>query len=88
MRVEEARADYLATLVNRQDWPVMMIEEIAEVNPGVDKKSISDDLPVSFVPMPAVGAGDGSIHVEETRPAGEVKTMFRARYFVARLRGT
>jgi type I restriction enzyme S subunit len=78
MRVEEARADYLATLVDQQGWPVMSIEEIADVNPRVDKASIPDDLPVSFVPMPAVGAGDGSIHVEETRSAGEVKKGFTA----------
>jgi type I restriction enzyme S subunit len=56
----------------------MTIEEIADVNPRVDKAAIPDDLPVSFVPMPAVGAGDGSIRVEETRPAGEVKKGFTA----------
>ena len=78
MRVEEARADYLATLIDQQGWPEMAIEEIADVNPRVDKASIPDDLPVSFVPMPAVGAADGSIRVEETRPAGEVKKGFTA----------
>ena len=78
MRVEEARADYLATLVDQQSWPKMPMEEIADVNPRVDKASIPDDLQVSFVPMPAVGAADGSIHVEETRPAGEVKKGFTA----------
>ncbi len=57
---------------------VLTIEQIADVNPRVDKAAIPDDLPVSFVPMPAVGAGDGSIHVEETRPAGEVKKGFTA----------
>ncbi|MDD5004172.1 MAG: restriction endonuclease subunit S, partial [Acidithiobacillus sp.] len=56
----------------------MTIEEIADVNPRVDKAAIPDDLPVSFVPMPAVGAADGSIRVEETRPAGEVKKGFTA----------
>lgn len=59
-------------------WPVRAIEEIADVNPRVDKGAIPDDMPVSFVPMPSVGAGDGSIHVEETRPAGEVKKGFTA----------
>lgn len=78
MRAEEARADYLASSVDQQGWPEMPIEEIADVNPRVDKASISDDLPVSFVPMPAVGAGDGSIQVDETRPAGEVKKGFTA----------
>ncbi|MHB8249313.1 MAG: restriction endonuclease subunit S [Acidithiobacillus sp.] len=61
---------------SQRDWPVMTIEEVADVNPRVDKAVIPDNLPVSFVPMPAVGAGDGTIHVEETRPAGEVKKGF------------
>jgi type I restriction enzyme S subunit len=78
MRVEEARADYVASLVDQQGWPVMTIESIADVNPRVEKASIPNDLPVSFVPMPAVGAADGSIQVEETRPAGEVKKGFTA----------
>ncbi|HHO48433.1 MAG TPA: hypothetical protein ENN06_08290, partial [Desulfobacteraceae bacterium] len=59
-------------------WPMLPISHVADVNPRVNKSSISDDLPVSFVPMPAVGAGDGLIHVEETRLAGEVKKGFTA----------
>ncbi len=78
MRAEEARADYLATVASYQKWLEMSVEDIADVNPRIDKSSIPDDLPVSFVPMPAVGAGNGSIHVEETRPAGEVKKGFTA----------
>ncbi|WP_287819712.1 restriction endonuclease subunit S [Achromobacter sp.] len=68
----------MATLVDNQGWPEIAIEEIADVNPRVDKASIPDDLPVSFVPMPAVGAADGTIHVEETRPASKVKKGFTA----------
>jgi type I restriction enzyme S subunit len=60
----------------QNEWQVLPIEQIADVNPRIDKSAIPDDLPVSFVPMPAVGAGDGSIHVDETRPAGEVKKGF------------
>ena len=78
MRAEEARADYKVVATGQEGWPVMTIEEIADVNPRVDKAAIPDDLPVSFVPMPAVGAGDGSIQVEQTRPAGEVKKGFTA----------
>ncbi len=59
-------------------WPALPIEQIADVNPRLDKSVIADDLPVSFVPMPAVGAGDGSIHVDESRPAREVKKGFTA----------
>ena len=78
MKVEEARADYKVVATGQDGWPPMTIEEIADVNPRVDKAAIPDDLPVSFVPMPAVGAGDGSIQVEQTRPAGEVKKGFTA----------
>ena len=81
MKAEEARAEYAVRnvgMTTQRDWSVMTIEEIADVNPRVDKTAIPDDLPVSFVPMPAVGAGSGSIHVEETRPASEVKKGFTA----------
>ena len=78
MRAEEARADYKVVATGQDGWPVMTIEEVADVNPRVDKAAIPDDLPVSFVPMPAVGAGDGSIQVEQTRLAGEVKKGFTA----------
>ena len=66
------------TVPGQCDWPVFVIEEIADVNPRIDKAAIPDGVPVSFVPMPEVGAGNGSIHVEETRPAGEVKKGFTA----------
>lgn len=58
------------------NWTIAKIEEIAEVNPRLGKADISDDLLVSFVPMPAVGAGDGSIDVSQVRPFGEVKKGF------------
>lgn len=54
-------------------WKVRRIYEVAAVNPKVNKKEIPDDLLVSFVPMPAVGAEDGSIDVNEQRPFAEVK---------------
>jgi len=81
LKAEEARADYAKdTLVRTEhgEWQVLAIGEVADVNPRVDKAVIPDDLPVSFVPMPAVGAGDGSIRVEETCPAGAVKKGFTA----------
>jgi type I restriction enzyme S subunit len=58
------------------NWTIVKIEDIAEVNPRLRKTDISDDLIVSFVPMPAVGAGDGSIDVSDLRPFGEVKKGF------------
>src|SRR5574340_400005 len=79
MKAEEARVDYAVGAVGttgQREWPVKAIEEVAEVNPRIDKSAIPDDSPVSFVPMPAVGARNGSIYVEETRPAVEVKKGF------------
>src|SRR5574340_34961 len=79
MKAEEARVDYAVGAVGttgQREWPVKAIEEVAEVNPRIDKSAIPDDAPVSFVPMPAVGARNGSISVGETRPAVEVKKGF------------
>lgn len=58
------------------NWAIATIEQIADVNPRLGKADIPDDLPVSFVPMPAVGAGDGSINVSTVRPFAEVKKGF------------
>lgn len=57
-------------------WTVSTIEDIADVNPRINKAGISDALNVSFVPMPAVGAADGSIDVSGERLFGEVKKGF------------
>jgi type I restriction enzyme S subunit len=91
MKAEEQRAEYavgsarLEAVIHQDNaagicdnWPVLAIEEVADVNPRVDKAAIPNELPVSFVSMPKVGAGGGSIHVEETRPASEVKKGFTA----------
>jgi type I restriction enzyme S subunit len=58
------------------DWRIATIDEIAEVNPRLNKAAIPDDLLVSFVPMPAVGASNGLIDVGNVRPFGEVKKGF------------
>jgi type I restriction enzyme S subunit len=52
------------------------IKDVAEINPKLDKTAIPDKLMVSFVPMQAVGAGDGTIDVSNLRPAAEVKKGF------------
>lgn len=54
-------------------WTWKMLGEIADINPRLDKSRISDDAVVSFVPMPAVGAGDGQIDVSQVKSAKEVK---------------
>lgn len=55
------------------EWKLAKISDVAEVNPRFDKSSVSDDLEVSFVPMPAVAAESGAIDVTETRPFATVK---------------
>jgi len=59
-------------------WTSARIDKVCDVNPRLNKSEISDDLMVSFVPMPAVGAGNGSIDVSNERPASEVKKGFTA----------
>ena len=61
-----------------EGWITRKIEEVAAVNPRLDKKLIPDDLPVSFVPMSAVGAANGEIDVSAARLAKEVKKGFTA----------
>jgi type I restriction enzyme S subunit len=61
-----------------QGWETKQIQEVAQVNPRIDKKSIPDDLKVSFVPMPAVEAESGHIDVSQTKPAKDVKKGFTA----------
>jgi len=54
-------------------WELTEIKDISEVNPRSDKSVIRDNLEVSFVPMPAVSAGNGFIDVTQNRPFSEVK---------------
>jgi type I restriction enzyme, S subunit len=61
-------------------WAIAELAEICLVNPTIDKSSITDELEVSFVPMPAVEAETGAIDVSATRKFGAVKkgyTPFR-----------
>jgi type I restriction enzyme S subunit len=56
-----------------EGWKIAAIEDIAEVNPRIDKAGIDDNLNVSFVPMPAVDAGNGFINVNQKRLFSDVK---------------
>ena len=61
-------------------WQVASLCMVTEVNPKLDKFSGNDNPTVSFVPMPAVGAGTGTIDVSRTRSLQDVKkgyTHFR-----------
>ena len=59
-------------------WAMPTLEDVTDINPKLDKSSIADDLPVSFIPMAAVGAADGVIDVSCIRPSAEVKKGFTA----------
>jgi type I restriction enzyme S subunit len=59
-----------------ETWTTAKIEEIAEINPRLPKGALSGEMPVSFVPMAAVGARDGSIDVSDTRPYSAVQKGF------------
>jgi len=61
-----------------EGWTSARVDKVCDVNPRLNKSEILDDLLVSFVPMSAVGAGDGSIDVSKERPASEVKKGFTA----------
>jgi len=56
-----------------RDWRIVKLSEIASINPSIDKSKLSDNIDVSFVPMPAVGAGNGNIDVSEIRKFHELK---------------
>ncbi len=61
-------------------WCDAKISEITFLNPTLNKAEISDDLEISFVPMPAVHAESGVIDVSGKRKFSEVKkgyTPFR-----------
>ena len=56
------------------------LHEAVEINPKLDRRTLDDDLEVSFVPMAAVGAASGEIDVSTTRKFADVKkgyTYFR-----------
>lgn len=63
-----------------RSWTIAQIADLAEINPRLGKSDIDDGIEVSFVPMPAVEAGNGRIDVTATRRFSEVKkgyTPFR-----------
>lgn len=59
---------------------VVPLSDAVVVNPKIDRSQLGDDTPISFVPMAAVGAANGSIDASAIRPYVEVKkgyTHFR-----------
>ncbi len=56
------------------------LSEAVAVNPKLDRAHLVDEVQVSFVPMAAVGAADGSMDASTVRPYAQVKkgyTHFR-----------
>lgn len=61
-------------------WVTARLDQIAEINPPIDKSKYADSMAVSFVPMPAVEAESGAIDVSGDRLFGAVRkgyTNFR-----------
>lgn len=59
-------------------WERVAVSEICIINPKVDKTQYSDNLLVSFVPMPAVEAETGQIDVSESKSFKQVKKGYTA----------
>ena len=53
-----------------EGWEWKRLGEIADINPRIDKSKIPDELPVSFVPMPA------EAQAELVGSAGDFQTIF------------
>jgi type I restriction enzyme S subunit len=54
-------------------WKWVELQELAEINPTFDRTDLSDDDPVSFVPMKRVEELSGRIDLSETEPLSEVR---------------
>lgn len=54
----------------------VLLSEVVQFNPKPMRNSIADELEVSFVPMAAVEAGSGRMHISQTRQFSEVKKGF------------
>lgn len=63
--------------ISIDSWTSVSISDVCTVNPKkIDTRNISDDLKVSFFPMPALSEVYGAITEPQTRLLKEVKTGF------------
>lgn len=63
--------------ISIDSWASVSISDVCTVNPKkIDTRNISDDLKVSFFPMPALSEVYGAITEPQTRLLKEVKTGF------------
>jgi type I restriction enzyme, S subunit len=58
-----------------EHWGVVRLKNVCRVNPSKREVDLSDDTPVSFVPMEKIG-DSGSLQLDETRHLGDVKQGF------------
>jgi len=56
-------------------WNISDLQTITDINPGHGRR-IDDDLPVTFVPMPALSETNPDFKYTESRPYGSVKTGY------------
>ena len=61
-----------------EDWTLRPLSDIAQINPPLGDCVASDDTPVTFVPMRAVGVEGGGFIATEVRPHREVKRGYTA----------
>ena len=59
-----------------EGWRVVRLGDVAEVNPRRSRLSMSNDIPVTFLPMAAISEGLQGILVRELRPYSEVSTGY------------
>jgi type I restriction enzyme S subunit len=60
-----------------EGWAFTTLRDACEINPPkASKDSLPADAPVTFVPMPAVDAGDGAIKTPQTKRFSEVRKGF------------
>ena len=73
--IEGARlaiANWKPSIPINPDWPMVKLGDVCRINPRFSD-SLIDNEEVSFVPMSAVGAGNGSIDLSIKRTYAEVK---------------
>ena len=61
-----------------EGWTLRPLSDIAQINPPLGDYIASDDTPVTFVPMRAVGVEGGGFIATEVRPHREVKRGYTA----------
>ena len=59
-------------------WEYRPLIEVAQINPPLGRHILVDHVPVTFVPMRAIGVEGGGLTKPEIRPYGKVKKGYRA----------